>query len=66
MPDPAEQYLNDLRNWCRAKYGRQTEAARHIGVTRAKLNDWITGRTQPSLSDGLKLIEFLKQQRKRK
>ena len=64
MGDPAEAYLNELRAWCQAKYGRQAEAAWQLGVSKAKLNDWVTGRTQPSFSEGLKLIEFLKKVRK--
>jgi predicted XRE-type DNA-binding protein len=58
--------INELREWCSQKYGRQAQVARTLRVTRARVNDWITGRTVPSLSEGLALIEFLKAEHPKK
>jgi plasmid maintenance system antidote protein VapI len=67
MHDPeVERVLTELREWCAAKYGRQAEVARTLGVTRQQVYDWIARRTQPSVSMWLRLKSFLKTQRKGK
>jgi DNA-binding XRE family transcriptional regulator len=58
-----DSILNALRHWCAQERGRQSEVAQAIGVQRYAINDWIKGRSQPSLRDGIKLIDFMKRHR---
>ena len=62
----AKALVDELQNWCREKYGRNTEAAEALGVSRQLLSDWFAGRTVPSLVTGFKIQEFLKMKRRRK
>jgi hypothetical protein len=62
----AKALITDLQNWCQEKYGRNTEAAEALGVSRQLLSDWFAGRHAPSLVMGFKIQEFLKQQRRRR
>jgi hypothetical protein len=62
----AKALIDELQNWCREKYGRNTEAAEALGVSRQLISDWFSGRTVPSLVMGFKIQEFLKQQRPRR
>jgi predicted XRE-type DNA-binding protein len=61
-----EELLSELEAWCAAKYGRQRELAKAIGVTSPMVNDWIARRKTPSLRHGLKVLEFLKRRRSKK
>jgi DNA-binding XRE family transcriptional regulator len=58
-----DSILNALEHWCAQERGRQSEVAQAIGVQRYTINDWIRGRSQPNLRDGLRLIDFLKRHR---
>ena len=61
MADPeTERLLSELRDWCKAEYGRQSEIARALGVSRQQVYDWINRRTMPTLEMGFRLQSFLK------
>jgi DNA-binding transcriptional regulator YiaG len=65
--DPAvERLLNELRAWCEAEYGRQAEVARILGVDNRRVNDWFSGRIDPSLAVGLRIQAFLASQKGRR
>jgi DNA-binding transcriptional regulator YiaG len=67
MSDPEiEDLINALREWCKAKHGRNAEIAETLGVSRQLVTDWLKGRAVPTLSTGLKLKTFLKNRRPRK
>jgi hypothetical protein len=40
--------------------GRQAAAAKAVGTTRQRINDWMHGRGHPALEEGLALAEFLR------
>ena len=61
-----EQLIADLAEWCGAEYGRQTEIANKLGVSKQLVSNWITGRRFPSLKNGLALQAFLQEQGKRR
>jgi len=48
-----------LRKRCEA-IGSQAEAARRIGVSPQRVNDWLAGRVKPSGDQVLALLDFLK------
>jgi hypothetical protein len=58
--------MNDLREWCEAEYGRQTEIAKILGVDRQRVSDWLAYRAFPSLGTGLQLYHFLQHEKARK
>ena len=61
MADPEiERLLSELRDWCKAQYGRQSEVARALGVSRQQVYDWINRRTMPTLAMGFRLQGFLR------
>ena len=63
--DPGvERLLDELRAWCDAKHGRQAELAAYLQIDYRRVHDWLSGRTWPSLAMGLKLQEFLEEQRR--
>ena len=68
MPNVSEVdlVLNEFREWCKAEYGRQAEAARTLGVTRQQIYDWSTKRKRPPIEMWLRIQSFLKHQRPRK
>jgi DNA-binding transcriptional regulator YdaS (Cro superfamily) len=66
VPTRTEALLAELKNWCDAKYGRQSEPARILGTYPQTVNDWFTGRKTPTLEQGLAIQEFLEQQKKSK
>jgi predicted transcriptional regulator len=60
-----DNLMSALKKWTAEKYGRQSEIAREVGVSRHLVNDWIAGRRPPSLDQYLKLQAFVKKQRSR-
>jgi hypothetical protein len=62
----AKSLVSELQNWCRKKYGRNTQAAKELGVSRQLISDWFSGRTVPTLVMGFQIEEFLKKQRRRR
>ena len=67
MPEEkeSERLLAELKAWCDQKHGRRMELARLLGVSPQLVSDWMARRRTPTLDDGLKLMAFLKQQRRR-
>jgi hypothetical protein len=67
MPEKASERLRaELLAWCNQKRGRRAEIARMMKVSPQLVSDWVTGRKIPTLDDGLKLMAFLKQHRRRR
>jgi DNA-binding transcriptional regulator YiaG len=67
MPEKASERLRaELKAWCDQKRGRRAELARMMNVSPQLVSDWVTGRKIPTLDDGLKLMAFLKSQRRRR
>lgn len=67
MSDPEiENLINQLRDWCKEEYGRNSEVARTLGVSRQLISDWFAGRTVPSWAAGRQIEKFLKKQRRRR
>jgi DNA-binding transcriptional regulator YdaS (Cro superfamily) len=54
-----EELMAALRKRCEA-IGSQAEAARRIGVSPQRVNDWLAGRVKPSGDQVLALLDFLK------
>jgi DNA-binding transcriptional regulator YiaG len=66
MPEKASERLRaELKAWCDQKRGRRAEIVRMMNVSPQLVSDWVTGRKIPTLDDGLKLMAFLKSQRRR-
>jgi predicted XRE-type DNA-binding protein len=55
-----------LEAWTKEERGNQLRIANYLGVRQSAVSDWIAGRTSPSLSHGLAIIDFLKRQRRRR
>jgi transcriptional regulator with XRE-family HTH domain len=67
MSDPeVKALIDELQDWCKEKYGRNTEVAEMLGVSRQLVSDWFSGRTVPTLATGLKIQAFLKEKRRRR
>ena len=65
-PSEVEKLMGELRAWVDAEYGRRADLARELGVPRQRITDWLSGRKAPTLEQGLAILEFLKQQRRRR
>jgi transcriptional regulator with XRE-family HTH domain len=61
-----EALINELKAWCKEKHGRNTQVAKMFDVSQQLVSDWFSGRAVPTLATGLKIQEFLKQQRRRR
>jgi DNA-binding XRE family transcriptional regulator len=61
-----QQLVDELRNWCSKGYGRQSAAAKAIGISRQALNLWLKGTQGPSGEQALALLDFLADQRTKK
>jgi transcriptional regulator with XRE-family HTH domain len=62
--EETEKLIADLKAWADAEYGRRSELARMLGVSRQRITDWLAGRKLPTLEQGLKLQAFLRRQRR--
>jgi hypothetical protein len=60
----SERILAELQAWCNQKHGRRMEIARMLNVSPQLVSDWMARRRTPTLDDGLKIMAFLKKQRK--
>jgi transcriptional regulator with XRE-family HTH domain len=65
MPPHTDRLLAQLKEYCAAERGRQTAVAEAIGVSRQRINDWLSGRVQPTGEQALALLEFLQHAKKR-
>lgn len=61
-----EALISKLRAYCKERHGRNTEIAKMLGVSRQLVTDWFSGKAVPTLSTGLRIQTFLKQQRRRR
>jgi len=62
--DPLVQELIDrLRVYCEAERGRGREIAAELGVEPSSVSDWLSGRTEPTLANGLRLMKILSRRR---
>jgi hypothetical protein len=63
-----QQLIDELRAWCDEPggRGRRAEVARALGLERYDITHWLAGRQGPTAEQALALLEFLKQQRRRK
>ena len=59
MPTESDKLLKRLKAWADKKSGRRSEIARTIGVSRQTVTNWLAGRRNPTLEDGLKIQVFL-------
>jgi transcriptional regulator with XRE-family HTH domain len=64
MPSKAD-LINEVKSWCEAERGRASRLAEHLGVTRHVISKWLSGKRTPSLDEGLKIQEFLKEQKRK-
>jgi hypothetical protein len=64
-PSEVEKLMGELRAWVDAEYGRRANLARELRVPRQRITDWLAGRKAPTLEQGLAILEFLTQQRRR-
>jgi transcriptional regulator with XRE-family HTH domain len=48
-PEEVEKLITDLTAWCEAKYGRQTELAEKLGVSKQLVANWLARRRTPTL-----------------
>jgi transcriptional regulator with XRE-family HTH domain len=62
--DEIEQLIADLKAWADQEYGRRAQLARTLGVSRQVISDWLARRSIPTLEKGLKLMAFLKAQKR--
>jgi DNA-binding XRE family transcriptional regulator len=66
MADEFEEMLSDLKAWAaQAERGDQAELAESIGISRQRLNNWITGRKTPNGQAAFKLKAFLAKWRRK-
>ena len=60
--DSEEKLLCDLCSWVEAEKGRSSALARTLGVSRARVSHWLTGRRKLDLHYGLLIQQFLANQ----
>ena len=51
--------IADLAKFCRAKHGRVTELARHLGVAQPHVSAWLAGKQEPSGEHTLRIQRWL-------
>jgi predicted XRE-type DNA-binding protein len=62
--EETEKLMAELKAWVDAEYGRRAEIARLLDIPRQRVTDWFAGRYTPTLEQGLRLVAFLKKQRR--
>jgi DNA-binding transcriptional regulator YiaG len=63
--DPLVAALIDrLRVYVEGRRGRGREIAAQLGVEPQSVSDWLSGRTEPTLANGLRLMKILARQRR--
>jgi transcriptional regulator with XRE-family HTH domain len=55
----ATRFRAVLRAYCDAKRGRQAELARHLGVNRQQVRDWLSGTRQPAHEATIAILRWL-------
>jgi DNA-binding XRE family transcriptional regulator len=64
-PEEFQKLIDELVTWSDLEPGRRSNLARHLGVSRQTVTNWLAGRRNPRLESWLKLRAFLKQQRRK-
>jgi hypothetical protein len=64
-PEQAQILLADLSDWCNERWGRQTQVARVIDTSPQAVNDWLNGRKKMTAEQALRIVEFLRKERKK-
>jgi DNA-binding XRE family transcriptional regulator len=52
--------MKELNAWANQESGRRSDLAKHLGVSRQTVTNWLAGRRNPRLVYWLKLKKFLK------
>jgi transcriptional regulator with XRE-family HTH domain len=65
-PEEVEKLIAELTAWCGAKYGRQTELADKLGVSKQLVANWLAGRRTPTLKHFFAIQAILREQPKPK
>jgi transcriptional regulator with XRE-family HTH domain len=50
-----ERAIEELREWCKAKRGRQQKIAKALRVSKQLVNGWLSGRCRMSLEDHFRI-----------
>ena len=66
MGKRTQPLLEELRAWCKAKWGRQRQAAAALEVSTSTLNDWLAQPPRKHLTgdQALAVLEFVKKKRR--
>jgi transcriptional regulator with XRE-family HTH domain len=62
-PKEYDEIITQLRLWCSDR-GRQSELAKHLGVSRKAVSTWILKTRRPNIDSFFKLKAFLKKKRR--
>jgi DNA-binding transcriptional regulator YiaG len=62
----SERLLAELKEWADAEYGRRSQLAQMLGVSKQLVSEWFAGRSTPTWDHGLAIEAFLKKQRRRR
>jgi DNA-binding transcriptional regulator YdaS (Cro superfamily) len=57
------EFISALAHFCRARHGRVSELAAHLGIAQPHVSAWLTGRQQPSGEHTLQIQAWLAAQR---
>ena len=63
--EDVSRILDELREWCHGKHGRQKALADAIGVKKQIVYNWLNAKSVPSWAHGLDIQDFLRRQRKK-
>jgi DNA-binding XRE family transcriptional regulator len=61
-----EKVIRDLIEYCASEWGRQTELAEHLKVSRKTVNAWVNGTRRPSIEMFFELKAFLRSHRRKR
>ena len=56
--------LAELKAWADQEYGRRSEIARELGVTRQMVTNWLAMRRKPNVNDAFKIMAFMQKHRR--
>ncbi len=59
-------FIRELAAFCRAKHGRVTQLADHLGIAQPHVSAWLTGRQEPSGEHTLRIQAWLESQKRQK
>jgi RecA/RadA recombinase len=64
MPPKTDAFLAKLKAFCDLEYGRRSQLARELGVSRQTITDMLNWRRNPTSEQLLEIIEWLERERK--